>query len=439
MNRATGDWNKSRFIHGFTMVLTFDLVFFVCLSLVSMLMIDIWLTIASLIVVPFLPRPIIALSKKEYRQHQKAQETLSKLSDMISQAVQTARLQRSTATEDSWFKQLSSKASSYAEEQFKVLKIGWRIFILGAIPTIIAYGILFSLGIYKYQIGDISIGEFLALQSYILLLQSPLFELGSVISEWQTGFASFSRVHEILSQKKTAMQGLKQVNYREEYGLMLQDLSFKYENNKVCLDCVNLKVKSGEMIGITGPIGAGKSTLLNIIAGLQHGYDGKVKVFNEDINGLDARYLSEMITVVPQKPFLFSGSIRHNLQLANSLADEELERVLRAVRLWDDVQEMSDGLDTWIGEWGINLSGGQKQRLAIARALTRDSKILILDDALSAVDAVTEEHILKSLELLFSDKTIIWTAHRASTLQLCHHVYELKEAKLIPIKGASHE
>jgi len=372
MNRATGDWNKTKFIHGFTMVMTFDIVFFSLLALISMLLIDLQLALACLILLPFLPKPIIRLSRQEYDQHQKAQEQLSELSDAISQAVNTVRLQRATNSESIWEKQLGKRASRYAWEQFQVLKIGWKIFIFGAIPTIAAYAVLFSFGVYKLQIGDISIGQFIALQSYVLLLQSPLFELGSVISEWQTGFASFARILEIFGyETKAKITNIPTTTEKTPAGeaIRLEQLSFRYSSDlEQVLDNISLNVKTGEKIGLTGPIGAGKTTLVQILTGLSEHYQGQVSLFGIPMASLGRDWLSQNITIVPQKPFLFAGTIRSNLALDREFSETDMIRVLKIVCLWDDVKDMPQNLDTWIGEWGINLSGGQKQRLAIARA-----------------------------------------------------------------------
>lgn len=438
MNRATGDWNKTRFIHGFTIVMTFDIIFFSLLALVSMFLIDVQLALACLFLMPFLPRPIIRLSKKEYDQHQKAQELLSELSDAISQAVNTVRLQRATNSEVIWEQQLTKRASRYAAQHFEVLKIIWKIFVLGALPTIAAYAILFSFGIYKFQNGDISIGQFIALQSYILLLQSPLFELGSVISEWQTGFASYARILEIfgyeLKPKQTDPKGMT-IMSRQDEAVSMKNLSFRYSADfPYVLKNINFTVRAGEKIGIIGAIGAGKTTLIQILTGLSEHFQGELYLFGLPMSKLGRDWLCRNITVVPQKPFLFAGSIRSNLCLDQNFTAEEMIRVLKVVRLWDDVQSMPQQLDTWIGEWGINLSGGQKQRLAIARALLRPTPILILDDCLSAVDSVTEEYILNQLQGSFQHQTLIWTAHRASTLQLCDRIYQLANGQLLELE-----
>ncbi|WP_141736099.1 ABC transporter ATP-binding protein [Oligoflexus tunisiensis] len=433
MNRATADWNKTRFIHGFTIVLTFDLIFFTTLSVASMLMIHVKLALLCLCVIPFLPRYIIRISRLEYTFHQVAQEQLSLLSDLISQAVKTVRLQRATASEKVWQEKLQSHAREYADRQFKVLHASWRIFVLGALPTIIAYGILFTYGVMEVQAGRVSIGAFIALQSYVLLLQSPLFELGSVISEWQTGFASYHRIAEIYNlerETKPTSEALVHRFHNPDVAVHLQDLSYSYDQNQSVLTHINLIIPRGEKLGLIGPIGAGKSTLVNIIGGLLEHHSGLVQIHGLSLEQGQRDWIVKQVTMVPQKPFLFAGTIRHNLSPMGTADDEAMVDALKTVELWDDVQKFMGGLDCWIGEWGINLSGGQKQRLALARALLKPSPILIFDDCLSAVDSITEARILNQLNAKLAGLTVIWTAHRLSTLQLCDRILRLEDGHL---------
>lgn len=436
MNRATGDWNKTRFIHGFTMVLTFDLLFFASLALVSMFLIDIPTTIVCLLTVPIVPFFLVKLSKQEYLQHQKAQETLSRLSDLISQTLSTVRLQRATNTSTTWEKRLDAEASDYAEKRLEVLKTTWKIFLTGAAPTIFAYAVLFTFGMMRFHQNAITLGEFLALQSYIVLLQSPLFEIGSAISEWQTGFASFQRVNEILNKKAEDNPPRDKISLfnvsNNSIAIRLHDITLSYESHHV-LKHISLSVKHGEKIGITGPIGTGKTTILQIISGLAPPYEGRAELFGNDIPLLPSQVKTDLVSLVPQTPFLFAGTIRYNLELNKSFDDESLQRALRAVRLWDDIDRLDGKLDAYIGEWGINLSGGQKQRLTLARALLHDSEVLLIDDALSAVDAVTEEYILDQISEFFGQRTVIWTAHRRSTLALCDKVFRLEDGQLTPL------
>ena len=463
MNRAIGDLHAGRSVHGFTIVVTFDMVFFAVLGAVAMLMIDVELALFCLAVFPFLPRYIIRLAKREYTQHERAQERLSGLSDLISQCLGAIRLQRSTATHDAWALALGQDARDYAEKRFAVLRTGLRMFPLGALPTLIAYAILLFWGVEKIESGAITVGEFVALQSYVLLLQTPLFELGDVISEWQRGFASLARIAEILNLRggrPRALSGPVPARSADTAGvagspnasgnavapspaIFVTDLSFSYTANRPprILDRVELAILPGEHIGITGAIGTGKTTLLKLISGLLDSTSGRIELLGQSIVGADRSAVTDRVAMVPQRSFLFAGSVRYNLILGEetTISDDDLWRVLAVVSLDADVRAMPRGLDTWIGEWGINLSGGQKQRLALARALLRPKAILLLDDCLSAVDAATEAHILSSIGRELAGRTLIWVAHRASTLKLCSRVYALGDGKLTLLTGEAIE
>ena len=303
----------------------------------------------------------------------------------------------------------------------------------GALPTIIAYGILFTYGVMEVQAGRVSIGAFVALQSYVLLLQSPLFELGSVISEWQTGFASFHRLTEIYNLERptdATPEAVIHRHYQSGTAVRLQDLSFAFDPKQEVLSRINLMVPQGEKLGLIGPIGAGKSTLVNIIGGLLEHPRGLVQIHGLDRQQGQRDWIVKQITMVPQRPFLFAGSIRHNLAPMGTADENSMIEALQIVDLWDDVQKFVGGLDCWIGEWGINLSGGQKQRLALARALLKPAPILILDDCLSAVDSITEAKILAQLKIRLEGQTVIWTAHRLSTLQICDRILRLEDGQL---------
>ncbi|MBC7661426.1 MAG: ABC transporter ATP-binding protein [Chitinophagaceae bacterium] len=430
MNRATGDWNRTRFIHGFTIVMTFDLIFFTLLSTISMMMIDVSTALLCMVVLPFLPRKIIKISKEEYKLHDFAQEQLSLLSDLISQAVNTIRLQRSTASEGIWLERLGSYANEYAKRQFQVLKASWRIFIIAAIPTLFSYGVLYTYGIHQIQNGTLTIGAFLALQSYVLLLQSPLFELGNNISEWQTGFASYKRISELYDLEQNEVYADEPSGDIHDVAILTQNLSLTYGQDRMILDSINLKVSLGDRVGFIGPIGSGKSTLVHAIAGLSENFSGGIWVCGSSVDSSSREWMTAKITMAPQKPFLFAGSIRHNLAPAVTLPDHELIEALRCVELWNDVEQFPEGLASWIGEWGINLSGGQKQRLSLARALLKPSPILILDDCLSAVDSVTEAKILHNLGLFLENRAVLWTAHRLSSLQLCNRIFRLENGTI---------
>ena len=272
------------------------------------------------------------------------------------------------------------------------------------------------------------------------MLQGPLFDMGDCIAEWQTGFASFKRIVEVLRMKTLG----DQFNARTDVAasaysgplLMVKNLDFVFpETERKILSNINLTIRAGARVGILGPIGSGKSTLMSLVAGLVDPPPGSMFLQGVDLVGAKREFVTEHVAVVPQKSFLFAGSIRFNLVLDQDYSDELLWKSLETVCLDQDIRLFKEGLDTWIGEWGINLSGGQKQRLALARALVRKKPLLLLDDCLSAVDAVTEEKILSNLDRELRGLTVIWVAHRMSTLKKCAEVYALDRGILTVRRG----
>jgi ATP-binding cassette, subfamily B, multidrug efflux pump len=437
MNRAIGDWGSARIIFGFTLVLTFDVVFFTVLGAAAMLSIDWQLTLMCLAMFFIVPPFIRKLARAEHDQHAIAQEHLSDLSDAITQSLRSVRFQRATHSESRWQNRLNQLTDRYAESRLQVIKTGWKIFPWASLPTIFAYLILVTIGVSKVQDGILSAGELVAMSSFILLMQTPLLELGDCISEWQRGFASLKRMMDIFQLQSrphpTELHddtGNEDQVKNDKASIVFEGLSFSYSTQTPTLQNISLRVQEGEIIGIRGRLGSGKTTFANLIAGFERAAIGSLFLHGRDQSLLKENWFSKNVAMVPQLSFLFAGSIRENLCLDEYFSDETLWKVLTLVAIDEEVRNLSDGLNTIIGEWGINLSGGQKQRLCLARALLRDRSILILDDCLSAVDAQTEETILKSLEPFFRSRTIIWIAHRASTLRLCHRHFTLENGYL---------
>jgi ATP-binding cassette subfamily B multidrug efflux pump len=460
MNRATGDWQSARIIHGFTLVLTLDLIFFTLFALVMMFTIDPYLSLLSILVFPFLPKPIIGLARKEHDYHLEAQEKLSDLSQGVTEILASIRFHRATDSENTKIAAMKQQAEIYSNARIKVVKTGWKIYPLGALPTLVAYSILLSFGIWEVACGRISLGAFVALQSYVLMLQGPLLELGDCIAEWQKGFASLGRIQEIISlgrrssplgsgrssevirrvqdispvkipvmpvdvpSQKAALAGIH---------LELRRVFFRYDgaHQNALHDC-SLHLNPGEKVGITGPIGGGKSTLLKICAHLLEPNGGMVLFGEKPLGSLDHQWIRDQVTLVTQKSFLFASTIRSNLNLNYEFDEERLWDVLSQVCLADDVRRLPLKLDSILGESGTNLSGGQRQRLALARALLRLKPLVLLDDALSAVDARTEHEILMHLETLLKNQTVLWVAHRSGTLSLCQRIYRMDRGHLTP-------
>ncbi len=442
MNIGAGDVGIARNIFGFTLVTSIDTLFLLIFCLVAMFNLNVELTLWSLALLPILPPLLKKVAKREASQHREAQECLSKLSDIAAQTVSTIRLQRVTDSQGLWQNRLKEAAEEYRQKRLKVLKTSFAFIPLTGIPPLIAYGILLGLGIQKVIAGQLSLGAFVALQSYIFMIQGPMFEMGVQISEWQRSLASLRRILKVLRESpEKSLLSPGQENLPERKTLHSQDNVFKVENlhfafpdqkNKLILKGLSFSLKPGERLGIRGPVGVGKTTLLQILSGFERDFLGDVQLFGKDIRKFAHKDIREILNLVPQKPFLFATTVRENLKLDQNAPDDEIWTSLELAGLREDVEGFPKGLDTPLGEWGINLSGGQKQRLTLARALLRKPEILLLDDCLSAVDTVTEEKILHGLDSYFSQTTLVWVAHRASTLRFCDHQIVLEHTETQP-------
>ncbi len=429
MNVAAGDAQTARFIFGFTLVGTIDFIFLIIFNLFFMLTIDVELTMWALVVVPVLPVIMDRLARKESRQHDEAQSSLSNLTDLATQAVGSVRLQRLTRTSAFWIGRLTESARDYRNKRFEVQKTALSFIPVTGVAPLLSLAVLIVLGSRKVLAGEMTIGAFVAMQSYVLLIQGPLIELGTIISEWQRSFTSFRRVADLWHAAEAPLlrTGGEATAKATDPVYEVRDLRFAYPGReRPVIEGLSFRIESGERVGIMGPIGAGKSTLLQILAGLERGYEGRVDLRGREIREYAHAHLRSVIKVVPQKTFLFADTIRANLSLDREMSDEEIWHYLDIAGISEDARGFPKGLDTPLGEWGLNLSGGQKQRLTIARALAAKPEVLLLDDCLSAVDTVTEERILRNLDRELKHCTLLWVAHRDSTLRYCHRLIRLE-------------
>ena len=439
MNRITSDWNAARFIHGFTIVLSLDVVFVTGTAGIAMYLIDPMTTLVCFLCFPLFVWPIYSITTRQRAEYEKAQDQLSLLCDRLTQSLSTVRLQKATSTESMWIEHLGVDAKKYADLRFRAMKVAWSVFPMATFPAFVAYLVSIVFGMYRVREGAISVGELVALQSYVLLLQIPLFELGDCISEWQRGLAGLTRMLESVDQADRTRLDFSGKNDAESQvshtdgALEVRDLCVDlYKDGALftVFDHLNLLLMSGQRVGISGGIGKGKSTLLLAMAALIPVAKGQVLYFNRSLQSLGNTNIRKSIMLVPQRSYIFSGSLRENLSLEESFSDDELWFMLELVDLAKDIAKMEEGLDTIVGERGATLSGGQRQRLALARGLIRRRPILLLDDCLSAVDAETEEQILGQLDNFLRTTTVVWVAHRSSTLAMCDRRFILSEGKL---------
>ena len=429
MSASASDSLSARFVFGFTLVAIFDVAFLGLFTFITMAYIHVPMALMSFVILLFVPIFVRKLSKKEVEQYRLIQDTLSHFNDLSSQAVSTIKLQRLTQTGPFWERRLMNVADTHRGQRLKGIGLSLLYIPVMGVAAIVSYIVLFVMGIYFTFNGKMSVGEFISMQGLIFLLHDPLMSLGFIISEWKKGFTALERLSEIYQHEKEQFllsEGGPIVETADGAVLDVKNLSFTFKESSPLFQGLSFKLKKGERLGITGAIGAGKTTLISILTGLERHNGGEVHFFGKPFSEYNHHELRNYIGHVHQKAFLFADSIRVNVTMDREMSDEEVWKFLDLAGLKEDVEGFPNKLQTQLGEWGINLSGGQKQRLTLARALARKPKLLFLDDCLSAVDTITEERILKNLDQHLKDVTLVWVAHRKSTLKYCNHTFELR-------------
>jgi ATP-binding cassette subfamily B protein len=307
----------------------------------------------------------------------------------------------------------------------------------------IAVVIVLWLGGRQVLAGKMNVGDFVAFNTYMAQLMWPVIALGWVINLFQRGTASMTRIEEIFSQKPEIADDpqietrLPDVIREIEGEIEFRNLNFGYDGVPVLKD-INLRIPAGSSLAIVGPTGSGKTTLVSLIPRIYDAAAGSVLIEGRPIREYALDSLRRQIGFVPQETFLFSDTIRENIAYGLSQEDstaslDEIKAAAEAANIANDIEGFPDGYNTMVGERGITLSGGQKQRTAIARALLRSPRILILDDALSSVDTHTEDKILNHLREIMRGRTTIFISHRVSTVRNADRIAVLHQGRIVEL------
>jgi ATP-binding cassette subfamily B protein len=430
MSLSSSDAFAARFLYGFILVGTFDLSLILFFSIFGMIQIDLEITFYTLALMPVIGVLSWRLSELEVAAYISSKEELSSFNDKVSQVISSIKLQRLSESRFFWEKLLYEKASLFRSKKLNAILITLYYFPLMGLAILVSYIFLFYFGITKVQDGIISIGDFVGLEGYILLLQYPILELGYIISEWQNAKASLQRLIDLYNNDidEYLLNDTVFDIVNDKAIFQIENLSFSFcDSEHPTIKSLNLIVNSNDRLGIKGQIGSGKTTLLKIMAGLEMNYSGSILFKGIELKHFSRKQLADNIVYVSQENFLFADTIRSNIVLDHELTDEHIWHYLKLSCVDEDIKKLEFGLDTELGEWGVNLSGGQKQRLCLARGLVRRPSVLLLDDCLSAVDIHTEVVILENLERELKNVTVVWVAHRDTTLQKCHKVIKLDE------------
>jgi ATP-binding cassette, subfamily B, multidrug efflux pump len=337
--------------------------------------------------------------------------------------------------EKAQLKQFSGINNDYINKNMSLAKI--RAGFFPGMRLLGGFGILILIwtGGHRVIQGTLSIGDLAALTMLHFMLFWPMIVLGWIVSIHQRGAASMKRIMKIFDTDAHAGETCE-TDYSItslEDNIKINNLCFKYRNaEEYALKDISVEIPSGKMLGVSGPIGSGKTTLIRLLVRLYESPPDSIFIDGKDIRSIPLDLLRSHIAYVFQVPFLFSDTIHNNIAISNSEATrEDVIRAAKKVCLHEEIISFTDGYETMLGERGINLSGGQKQRLALARALVRNPKILILDDTLSSVDTETESNILNMLRLEMKCRTSIVISHRLSSVMKADEIIFIDKGSIV--------
>lgn len=394
-------------------------------SLVMMISINLILTIAS---VTFMPIAIVILNKKrkEKRKYYKIhQEIYSKMTENVLESIEGVKTVRAYGQEDEDYAK-TKKAIDEDVDSWKIILAFEASFQpMFEMVYAISYTIAISLGCYLVVNNNISPGELVSFLIYVGMLYGPLVGLSGVLNFVNSITIANTRVQEVMNIKPNVIDCNNPISIKKFNTIKFDNLCFKYNTEQV-LNNVSFEIKSGETIGIVGGTGSGKTTLIKQLL-REYNYDvGDILIDNTSIKNYSISDIRNLIGYVPQKHILFRRTVKENILIGNENAiDEEVMLSVDGADFRKDLNNLPKGIETMVSELGGSLSGGQRQRLSIARALVKDPEILILDDSLSAVDAITEENIINNLKQMRNGKTNIIISHRFASISKADRIIVL--------------
>ncbi|MGR6126610.1 ABC transporter ATP-binding protein [Paenibacillus sp. SER-28] len=434
MARATNDLRSVASTAGFGMLTLTDSTVYLSVVLVAMGTLISWkLTLAAILPLPFIALAMSIYGKAVHERYTLAQDAFGDMNDQVLESVAGIRVIRAYVQERMDEKRFADITDDVFRKNLAVARMD-ALFE----PTIrlcvgLSYVIGLGYGIYLVFHNDITLGELVSFNMYLGMMIWPMFAIGELINIMQRGSASLDRVNETLDVQPDVQDAAQPVPVDRLESIRMKDVTFRYPTSTIDnLSHVSLELKRGETLGVVGRTGSGKSTLLKL---LLHEYptgSGDILISGIRLEDIAVEQLHSWIGYVPQEQILFSKSVRENIQFGKPHADDDdIMEAIRTAAFDQDLGTLSDGLDTLVGEKGIALSGGQKQRVSLARAFIGDPDILLLDDALSAVDARTEARIIDNIRRKRSGKTTLISTHRLSAVEHADRIVVLEQGRII--------
>jgi len=436
MARATNDLNAVRMLLGPAIMYSANTVVFTAGALAFMLHISPRLTFYA-----FLPLPVVSIVVQYFgRQiHERFERIQAMFSDISARAQENfsgARVIRAYVQEQPEIESFEKANQEYIARSLKLVRLMGMLW--PTLETMLGFAVVLVLwlGGREVLLGRISVGDFVAFNTYMVQLTWPVIALGWVINIFQRGTASMGRISEILVEQpeirdREVAASVPPQHVRGE--IEFRGLNFAYNGTPVLKD-VNLRIPEGTSLAIVGPTGSGKTTLVSLIPRIYDAPAGTVLVDGRPIREFPLESLRRNIGFVPQETFLFSDTVRENIAFGTEeVTDQEIRDAAEGANIASDIESFPEQYQTVVGERGITLSGGQKQRAAIARAIIRNPRILIMDDALSSVDTHTEDKILNHLREIMEGRTTIFISHRVSTVRNADRIAVLHGGRIVEL------
>ena len=437
MARATNDLNAVRMLLGPAIMYTANTLVFTAVALVFM-----WHISPRLTLWVFAPLPIASIivqyiGRKIHERFEKIQAQFSDISARAQENFSGARVVRAYAQEQSEIALFEKTNQEYVERSLPLARLTGMLWPTLELLLGFALVLMLWLGGREVLLQRMTLGQFVAFNTYIVMLTWPIIALGWVINIFQRGTASMGRIDEILQVKPDITDAQVATDLKSVTTLRgeieFRHLHFDYNGVPVLKD-INLKIPAGSSLAIVGPTGSGKTTLVSLLPRIYDAAPGSLLLDGRPIYEYPLETVRQNIGYVPQETFLFSDTVRENIAFGvENATDEQVHSAAEAANIAKDIEGFTEGYGTLVGERGITLSGGQKQRTAIARAIMRDPRILVLDDALSSVDTYTEEKILEHLRHVMQGRTTIFISHRVSTIRNADRIAVLHDGCIVEL------
>lgn len=432
MAKATNDLKTVNMATGFGIITLLDsTTFLLTIILVMGFTISWQLTFFALLPLPLLAIIEQRLGRMINKRHKSSQEAFGVMNDAVLEVVEGVRLTRSYVQEDAENRRFHSLTENYLNKFMKVEKLDAFFQPLTIIVVSSSIAISFGYGAVLVNNGIITVGELITFNVYLNMLIWPMFALGMLFNIMERGNASYDRIQNVLDETDD-LNDIGEATVKET-NFNFNEVTFKYptaQHNS--LEDITIELNRGETLGIVGKTGSGKSTFIKQLLKIYPEGSGDLIIDGVNISSLNREKLRDKLGYVSQENILFSRTVRENIMFGKPDATEaELTEAIKLSAFDEDLARMPEGLETLVGEKGVSLSGGQKQRISIARSLIKEPDILILDDALSAVDARTETRIINHIKDNRKDKTTIIITHRLSAVHHADKIIVLENGKIV--------